>query len=115
MKGEEQIIDLLMQTLQKLDVVQEKIGVVERKQDVMQQKQDVMQSDIVEIKDRLGNVETVQQAHQKVLRTLLTGQKRHQDSLENMLVLLDSITRMQRDHGRRLDRLEAPNAPDMAA
>ena len=136
MKGEEQIIELLRQTLQGQEAIQQDIAGM--RQDITGMQRDItgMQRDItgmqrnitgmkediteikgeiVEIKQRLGKVETNQQAHQQILRTLATGQKSHQESLENSLVLVDSITRLQRDHGRRLDRLEAPSAPDLAA
>lgn len=87
MKGEEQILELLTEVLRKQDQTQETLQ---------------------QMYTRLGHVEENQVAHQQIMRTLALGQQKHQRELEDIVGILDSVARMQRDTNRRLDRLEHP-------
>ena len=101
MKDETRILELLAELLQK--------------QDRMQEGMTSLQQDMQEVKIRLGHVEENQRSHHKILKTLVVAQQNTQQVLERIFDLLDTITRMQRDHGRRLDRLENPDGPGIAA
>jgi|GEM_PF-4756036 len=87
MKAEEQILELLAEVLRRQDKTQETLQ---------------------EMNTRLSSVEENQLAHQHILRTLALGQQKHQRELESIINILDSVSRMQRDANRRLDRLEHP-------
>ncbi|QKG53929.1 hypothetical protein [Hymenobacter sp. BRD67] len=99
MKGEDQILGLLAELLRKPDQTHETLA--------------EMNNRLGNVENRLGNVEnkldTVaanQVAHQQTLHTLALNQ--HQRELEDIMGILDSVARMQRDTNRRLDRLEHP-------
>lgn len=102
MQEENRILELLAEVL--------------RKQDQGQQETREIRNVLGQVEGRLGQVEgrldevvENQVIHQQVLRTLATGQQSNQKALEEIFVLLDSVTRVQRDQSRRLDRLENPD------
>jgi lipopolysaccharide export system protein LptC len=101
MKGEDQILELLAEVLRRQDQTQEKLQrITEEIQSVKQDAQDV--------KTQLGTVIESQQGHQQALRMLAINQQKSQSELQNIVDILDSVARMQRDTNRRLDRLEYP-------
>ena len=95
MKEETRILELLAEVLQNQDKANREMTEV---------KQLLNQVDV-----RLSQVEENQRAHQQILRTMATNQQNNQKPLEGIFDLLDTVTRMQRDQNRRLDRLENPD------
>lgn len=109
MQGEKRVLELLAEVLQKQDRTQE---VVEGIQQVVEG----TRQDIKELGSRMDGVETRldrvienQLAHQQILKALAANQQNSQKTLERIVDLLDTVTRMQRDQNRRLDRLENPD------
>ncbi|MGI4864057.1 MAG: hypothetical protein ACRYFZ_09045 [Janthinobacterium lividum] len=108
MKGEDQILELLAEVLRRQDQTQEKLHrITEEMQGVKQDVQGVKQ-DVQDVKAQLGIVLESQQGHQQALRMLAINQQKSQSELQNIVDILDSVARMQRDTNRRLDRLEHP-------
>ncbi|HET9504839.1 MAG TPA: hypothetical protein VFO93_14945 [Hymenobacter sp.] len=108
MKGEDQILELLAEVLRRQDQTQEKLQrITEEMQDVRQEVSEVRQ-EVREVKSQLGTVIESQQGHQQALRLLAINQQKSQSELQNIVDILDSVARMQRDTNRRLDRLEHP-------
>ena len=101
MQGEDRVLELLAEVLRQQDQTQAHL------QRISEEMREV-KGDVRSLKVQADTILENQQSHQQALRMLATNQQKSQREQENIVDILDSVARMQRDLSRRLDRLENP-------
>ena len=123
MQEEKRILELLAEVLQKQDRTQEAVQSIQQdvretntRLDRVEGRLDRLEGELGQVRGLLDRIIESQLIQQQILRALATNQQTTQKTLEVIVDLLDTVTRMQRDQNRRLDRLENPlENPDVAA